>query len=82
MMNWFYDVYFVHCQVRVWTCILLLVLVLEMTRLTKHKDYTNLGRLKAWKENILSMKIRANEKDIRDAKHFDSFSTVIFKCKN
>ena len=31
---------------------------------------------------ILSMKIRANNIDLIDAKRFDSFSSVIFNCKN
>ena len=40
-----------------------------------------LGRLKIQEENIFSMKIRANDIDLTDAEHFDSFSSVIFNCK-
>ena len=44
-------------------------------------DYMILGRLKIRKENILSMKIRANDIDLKDAQRFDSFSSVIINCK-
>ena len=40
-----------------------------------------LGRLKIREENILSMKIKANDIDVIDAKRFDSFSSVIINCK-
>ena len=40
-----------------------------------------LDRLKIRKENILSVKIRANDFDFRDAKRFDSFFSLIFNCK-
>ena len=39
------------------------------------------GRLKIREENILSMKIRANDIDLIDAERFDSFFSVIFNCK-
>ena len=38
--------------------------------------------LKIREENILSMKIRANEFDLSNAKRFNSFSSVIFNSKN
>ena len=41
----------------------------------------NLGRLKIREENILSMKIRADDIDIIDAERFDSFSSIIINCK-
>ena len=30
---------------------------------------------------ILSMKIRAIDIDLKDAEHFDSFSSIIFNCE-
>ena len=34
------------------------------------------------KQNHFSMKIRANDIDLTNAERFDSFSSVIFNCKN
>ena len=42
---------------------------------------SNLGRLKIRKENILSMKFRVSDINLKVAEHFDSFPSVIFNCK-
>ena len=39
------------------------------------------SRLKILHEKFLSMKITTNEIDLKDAKRFDSFQSVIFNCK-
>ena len=44
-------------------------------------DNNNIGKLKIREENILSMKIRANDIDLINAERFDSFSSVIFNSK-
>ena len=48
----------------------------------KKQNSAEIGRLKIREENILSMKIRANDIDLIDAKRFDSFCSVFFNCKN
>ena len=45
------------------------------------KNIRKIGRLKIREENILIMKIRANDVYHKDAERFDNFSSVIINCK-
>ena len=49
---------------------------------TERNMQKNLARQKIREENILSMKVRAKDIDLIDAERFDSFSSVVFNCKN